>query len=153
MSTLVVYYSRTGHNEAVAKRLQEQAAGDIDQIIDSQKRDGMFGCVLAAMFKSKTKIRYQKHPEAYDQVIVVTPLWGGVLPPATRTYLAQNRERINRFAFVSVCGRGAENRNVMADVRSTAHKEPFTTLLIKETEVSNPQSEEKLQAFANALPH
>ena len=129
MNTLIVYYSRTGHNEQMAKRLQEETSADIDQIIDSKNRDGMLGCV------------------------VVTPLWGGVLPPATRTYLAQNGDKFTRFAFISICGRGEENRNALADVRSMAHKEPFATLLVKEEEFANQEYEGKLKTFAHMLPH
>jgi flavodoxin len=153
MKTLVVYYSRTGHNEQMAKQLHVQTPGDLDQIVDLKKREGMFGCVMAAILRAKTQIQFSKDPAAYDQVVVVTPLWGGHLPPATRTYLAQNQKTLDKFAFVSVCGRGEENKNALADVSATAKHRPIASLMIKESEVENEASRAKYAAFVKQLPH
>jgi flavodoxin len=152
MNTLIAYYSRTGHNEQMAKQLHEQMPSDLDQIVDMKNRDGMFGCVISAIFKFKTLIKFAKDPQSYDQVIMVTPLWGGSLPPATRTYLTQNRARINDFALLSVCGKGEENTKALADVTATAHKRPFASLLLKEADVENEISKQKFTAFVNQLP-
>jgi flavodoxin len=152
MKTLIAYYSRTGHNEQLAKQLHEQMPSDLDPIVDTKNRESMFGCVIAAMFKQKTPIRFAKDPQAYDQVIVITPLWGGSLPPATRTYLTQNRAKLNQFAFLSICGKGEENKNALADIETTAQTKPFVSLLLKEAEVGNEISAQKLAAFTHKLP-
>ncbi len=153
VNTLVVYYSRTGHNAQLAEQVRAELGGDLDQIVDTKNRDGMFGCVMAAILHAKTKIQFHKDPAAYDQVVVVSPLWGGVLPPATRTYLAQQGTKFNQFAFLSVCGRGEENRNALRDVSSTARQQPFASLLIKEEEVDQGVTKQKLGAFVTQLPH
>jgi flavodoxin len=152
MSTLVVYYSRTGHNKQMAKQLHDRVGGDVDQIVDMKKRDGMFGCVMAAIFKSKTQIEFSKDPTAYDQVVVVTPLWGGNLPPATRTYLAQNGVKLNHFSFLSVCGKGEENVNALADVAATAKQRPVASLLIKEADVESDAARQRVAEFVKRLP-
>ena len=151
MTTLIVYYSRTGHNEQMAKQLHDQVAGDMDQIVDLKNREGMFGCVLSAMIKSKTEIRFSKDPGAYDQVIVVSPLWGGNLPPATRTYLAQNHAKLERFSFLSVCGKGEENVNALQDITATAKQRPEANLLIKETEVESALTTQRVAHFVDRL--
>lgn len=153
MNTLVVYYSRTGHNEELAQQLHQEMGGDIDQIVDTKDRTSMFGCVMSAIFKSKTNIQFGKDPAAYDQVVVVTPLWGGALPPATRTYLTQQRGKLNHFSFMSVCGKGEENRSALADVTSTAKQQPERSLLIKEAEVESDLAMSQYQAFVAQLPH
>ena len=153
MKTLVVYYSRTGHNETMAQQLHNQVAGDLDHIVDLKNREKMFGCVMAAMLRAKTKIEYGKDPAAYDQVVVVTPMWGGLLPPATRTYLAQNRGKFRQLSVLSVCGRGEENANALADIIATAKQAPLSSLLIKEAEVNDEVSKQKYAAFVAQLPH
>ena len=153
MKTLVVYYSRTGHNEQMAQQLQNQVAGDLDHIVDLKNREGMFGCVMAAMMRAKTKIEYGKDPSIYDQVVVVTPMWGGLLPPATRTYLTENRGKIRQFSVLSVCGRGEENTNALNDIAATAKLKPLSSLLIKEEEVGNETSKQKYNTFVEQLPH
>jgi flavodoxin len=153
MKTLVVYYSRTGHNQEMALRLHEQMGGDLDQIVDLKNREGMFGCVMAAMFKAKTQIRFSKDPSVYDQVVVVSPLWGGLLPPATRTYLAQHQAKLNQLAFLSVCGKGEENANALTDITATAKQRPAVSLLLKEEEVDSESSKRRYAAFVEQLPH
>jgi flavodoxin len=153
VNTLVVYYSRTGHNAQMAEQLHAQLPGDLDQIVDTKNREGMFGCVLAAMMRAKTKIQFGKDPAAYDQVVVVSPLWAGSLPPATRTYLAQQGTKFNKFAFMSVCGLGEENKNALKDITTTAKQQPIVSLLVKEEEVENEVTKQKYGAFLAQLPH
>ena len=153
MNTLVVYYSRTGHNAEMAQQLQDEMAGDLDQIVDMKDRQGMFGCVMAAMLRAKTKIQYTKDPATYDQVVVVSPLWGGMLPPATRTYLAQNQGKFAKYAFLSVCGKGEENTNALKDVTATVRKRPLAELLVKESEIDTEDAKLMYDAFVAQLPH
>ena len=153
MNTLVVYYSRTGHNAEMAQHLHDEMAGDLDQIVDTKDRQGMFGCVMAAMLRAKTKIQYAKDPAAYDQVVVVSPLWGGMLPPATRTYLAQNHAKLTKYAFLSVCGKGEENTNALKDVTAMVRKRPMADLLVKESEVDSEDTKLMYDAFVAQLPH
>lgn len=152
MNTLVVYYSRTGHNEVMAKQLQAQVHGDLDQIVDLKRRESMFGSVASAIFRRKTRIEFAKDPAAYDRVIVVSPLWAGSLPPATRTYLAQHSGNMKHFAFLSVCGLGEENKKAVDDIASTAKQQPEATLLIKETDTESPLTHQKFAEFVEQLP-
>ena len=153
MNTLVVYYSRTGHNEQMAQQLHAALPGDLDQIVDMKKREGMFGCVMSAMLRMKTRIQFGKDPAAYDQVVVVTPFWAGALPPATRTYLTENRGKLQDYAVLSVCGMGEENKQARVDVAATAKREPRAMLLLKEAEVAAEASQRQYQAFVEQLPH
>lgn len=152
MKTLVVYYSRTGHNAQMAEQLHSQLPGDIDQIVDLKNREGMFGCVMAAIMRAKTRIQFNQDPAQYDQVVVVSPLWGGILPPATRTYLAQQGKKFNKFAFMSICGKGEENLNALKDVSATAKQHPFVSLLVKEEEVETEVTKQKYGEFVRRLP-
>jgi flavodoxin len=151
MNTLIAYYSRTGHNEQLAQQLHEQMPSDLDQIMDMKKRDSMAGCGFAAFFKRKTKIEFAKDPSAYDRVVVVTPFWAGSLPPATRTYLQKTGANLKQFALLSVCGRGEENPNALADVEAVAGKKPFRSLLIKESELETEATRRQLETLVEQL--
>lgn len=153
MNTLVVYYSRTGHNEELAQQLHKEMGGDLDQIVDTKDRTNMLGCVMAAIFKAKTRIQFTKDPSDYEQVVVVSPLWVGSLPPATRTYLAQNQAKINQFAFISVCGNGEENRNALADVSTAAKRSPVASLLLREQAFESGSTQASYAEFVKQLPH
>jgi flavodoxin len=152
MKTLIAYYSRTGNNERLARQLHQQVPSDLDQIVDTKKRDSMPGSAFAAWLKLRTKIAFSKDPGAYDQVIIVTPFWAGNLPPATRTYLGQQRANLKKFAILSACGLGEENPHALADVTATAGKAPFAALLIKESTLGDDITKEKFEAFVGQLP-
>ena len=86
MRTLIVYYSRTGANEKVAKALQEKLGCDIEEIRDTADRSGalgMFRSVIETMFKRSAKIEEMaKRPEDYELVIIGTPVWiGSMIKP------------------------------------------------------------------------
>ena len=151
MSTLVVYYSRTGHNAELAKHLLEEIPADLDEIVDLKNREGMLGCVMAALLRAKTEIHFTKDPAAYDHVVLVSPLWGGMLPPATRTYLAQNQAKIHHYAFLSVCGKGEENTNALNDITAIVHRRPLADLLLKESEVDTEDAKLMYTAFVAQL--
>jgi len=151
VSTLIAYYSRTGSNEQLAKQLHERVASDLDQILDRKKRDSMPGCAFAALFKRKAKIEFSKEPGGYDRVVVVTPIWASVLPPATRTYLKENGPKLKQFSILSVCGRGEENTKAIPDVERRARKSPSARLLIRAEELQNDSTQQKIEAFIKEI--
>lgn len=90
--TLVVYYSRTGNTEAVAKKLAEKFDADIETLIDKRNRDGLVGYTRAskdALAKNLTDLEpLNLDPDDYDIILIGTPSWYGNLTPAVRTFLA-----------------------------------------------------------------
>ena len=154
MRALIAYYSRTGGNEKLAKQLQERLQSDIDQIVDTTKREGPWGFLksgLAAMLKRTTKIEFSKDPSDHDLVVIVTPVWVGSLPPATRTYIKEHKDKLKQFAILSLCGSGEDNPRALPDVEATAGKKPFASLLIKEAEVQDESTKQKIEGFIKAI--
>lgn len=139
MKTLIVYYSRTGHNETLARILQKKLdQSEIEEVVDHKNREGNWGIfvsIIDAAFHRLTKIEVPRFDaKDFDLIVIVTPLWAGSLPPATRTYLTMNRENIKKYAFISVSDQGKENRRAVADLEKTAHQSPSPVLLLNEKE-------------------
>ena len=151
MKTLIVYYSRTGNNARLAEQLHERVESEIDRIIDAQATNSRAKDAFRALFKRTTAIEFAQDPGDYDQVVVVTPFWVGSLPPATRTYLKEHRNRLERFPILSICGRGAANKQAMPDVEATAGREPFASLLIEEAAAEHEGSQRRVDAFVQEL--
>ena len=110
----------------------------IEEIIDQKNREGNWGIFISvfdAIFHKLTKIAViQNDPKDFDLVVVVSPLWAGSLPPATRTYLMTNKENLKKYAFISVSGQGKDNLRAVADLEKTACQSPSPVLLLNEKE-------------------
>jgi len=59
----------------------------------------IYGIVIKWLNVMKTKIKFNKNPKDYDLTVIVTPIWAGTLPPASRTYLDND---FNSIALASV---------------------------------------------------
>jgi flavodoxin len=101
---LVVYYSRTGTTERVAKDVAAALGADIEKLIDKKNRKGVwgfFGGGRDAMRKRKTELGpLQKDPAEYDLVVLGTPVWAWNMTPAIRTYLDTNKARLKSTAYI-----------------------------------------------------
>jgi flavodoxin len=108
MDTLIVYFSRTGHNAQVAKEIQNKLSCDIDEIIDEEKYPGPAGYLKGGYMGARKKlaktISFEKDPSKYDGIILLYPVWGGKMPPAVRSYLKE--KKLDEVVLVSVAGGG-----------------------------------------------
>jgi flavodoxin len=169
MKTLIAYYSRTGKNESLAIELQkkltlrlkaEQESKEappsvqVERVDDAKGRSGPMGFLTAGMdarLGKQTKIHTMgKKPEDYDMVILVSPLWSGVLPPAMRTYLSQNSEKMKKVAFLSVSGSGEGNKKALPDFEATAGRPPLANLLLSGKDLESGYAQ-KLEEFMAKL--
>jgi flavodoxin len=108
MKTLIVYYSRTGITKKVAEYLQRKLNCDIEEIIDTKKRDGVLGYIIGgkdAMQKNLTTIKpLTKNITDYEQIIIGTPVWGHKITPAVRTFIAENKSKLKNIAVFCTMG-------------------------------------------------
>jgi hypothetical protein len=89
--TVVVYYSRTGKSEVVAKAIASHIKADIIQIKDAKERLGYWGFIIAA-YDSQMEHYTQIEPapidfSMYEIVYLVTPIWNWKLSVPMRTLL------------------------------------------------------------------
>jgi len=128
MKILIVYYSRSGSNKKLARKIKERLDCEIEEIIDTVNRQGFLGFLIGGFHasrkkktKKKTKIQLvQKNPGNYDLTIIITPIWAGMVPPAIRTYISENKENLKKIAFISISGKGEPNaKNTMLDLITT----------------------------------
>lgn len=146
MKTLITYYSKTGNNKKIAEKLQKKLGCDTDEITEEGK-PGLLKAGLYAFLKKKTKITTQKDPGEYELVVVASPIWAGSIPPATRTYLQENKEKIREVAFLSVSGSGEGNKKALEDFEKTIGKKTKAALLLTDKE----EQEKKLGEFTQRI--
>lgn len=102
MKSLVVYYSRSGNTETVAKELSNAVKCDIKKI--ELKNDiGFMGAAFSAFFGLKGKIKSMDlNLIDYDNLFIGTPVWAGKTSTPINTLLSEtNLTGKNVFIFIT----------------------------------------------------
>ncbi|MCL2774577.1 MAG: hypothetical protein FWD71_14705 [Oscillospiraceae bacterium] len=125
IKTLIVYYSRSGKSEIIAKDLQNRTGCDTDKIEYANKNKISFiGAGFEAAFRKKVKIKGAGHnPGDYERIIFVTPVWAGKISTPIRSYMSENKANIKSYSLIATCG-GSEIAGAIKDAADIMQKEP-----------------------------
>lgn len=154
MKTLIAFYSRTGNTKKIAETLAKSINADLDEIIDQKDRSGIKGWILGgrdAFKQSLTEITIFQNPDDYDLVIIGTPVWVGASTPAFRTYLAENKSKIKKFAVFTTSGGDGPQKTVALSEKILGKKSQafagWTTADLKNSVLTK----QKLDNFVEAI--
>lgn len=154
MTTLVVYYSRTGNNRSIAEYIAKELGADIDEIIDKKKRGGILGWLQAGMdsaSKNLTEIKYEKNPQDYDKIIIGCPIWAGNIIPPIRTYLETADLSGKKLAFF-ICSKTEGFKELFPKLKEMTPKaEHIGRLGITEKCFKNEDYQEDLNEFVDTI--
>jgi menaquinone-dependent protoporphyrinogen IX oxidase len=105
---LVVYDSRTGHTEFVARQIASRCSADLEHIEDRSTRKGVVGYLrssLEALLDLRPAIeRGRRRPGDYDPVILGTPVWFWGVASPVRTWVQRHHAALNNVALFCTCG-------------------------------------------------
>ncbi len=169
MKTLIVYYSGTGSNKALAEDMAKRMNADIEGLGGGGTIEGMGIAVTA--FKSFIglgsgigKLKYD--PSGYDLVVLVSPVYAMGVPPQMNAYLSRFKGKIKKAAIASVSGSG-NNPKAMAKMEKLAGGKAVAVLQLKGLEdksgpkkgfqkltaqdLGKPEYGEKIDAFVRAV--
>ncbi|HEY0898211.1 MAG TPA: hypothetical protein VGD90_02710 [Sphingobacteriaceae bacterium] len=139
MKVIVIYYSYTGNNEALAKELQRRLACSIWKIEEVHRRRGIT-IFLDILFRRKPKIRKPAiQLSRFHYVILVAPVWAGKIAGPLKTFLELEAGQISKYSFITLCG-GAGNTHLSTELENLLQKKP---LLITELSVNKLLAPEK----------
>jgi len=104
MKTLIVYYSFTQNNAALATMMQKRL--DCEMLrIETLRRRSAFSIFLDAAFGRKPAIlKHNLTISNYEQIVFVGPIWMGKIAGPLKTFLSEEKGNIRRYSFISVCG-------------------------------------------------
>lgn len=154
MKTLVVYYSRTGHTSKIAQELAVALECDIEEIIDTKKREGVLGWIRSGRDAGNQSLTVLKDPindpANYDLLIIGTPLWAGHVSTPVRTYIQQNQANLGKLAFFCTAG-GDKFSGAFDDMKDLCKMSPVATLGVKAKEIKEGSYRSRLEDFIKAL--
>lgn len=151
---LVVYYSRTGHTEQVAKALAEKLGADLEPIREARSRKGFWQYLSSAreaLTGKPASIEPVRHdPAAYDMVILGSPVWASHPSTPVSAYLAANRDKLKALAcFVTLGGSGAEK--TLARMEQAAGKQALAKFSTTERELKSGNWNGRLEQFTKEI--
>lgn len=154
MKTLVVYYSRGGNTKKVAEAISNAFKCDIEEIIDTKNRSGIWGWIIAgrdATLGNLTKIKdIMKQVESYDLIIIGGPIWSWNVCPAVRTFLVQYMDQIKKAAFFCTED-GSGGDRAFRNMEKVSGKSPVAKMIIKARDVTSGKYPEKVSGFIDQI--
>ena len=90
MKNLVVYYSKTGNTETVAKEIAKVVDGDIKKI-ELKRRISFFWAGFSAAIGKEGKIKpIDFDLEDYDNIFIGSPVWAGKTSTPLNAFLSRS---------------------------------------------------------------
>lgn len=104
MKAIVVYYSLTGKTRSIADGFSKELGCDVKQLQETKKRSlagAYFLGAFAAMRGKTSEIRpLDIDMQAYDTVIIATPVWASSPVPAVNTFIANTSFENKNVVFL-----------------------------------------------------
>lgn len=138
--SLVVYYSRSGNTENVAKEISKTVNGDIRKI-ELRKDIGFIGAAFSSLLGLKGKIKSMdfdlKH---YDNIFIGTPVWAGKTSTPINTFISRaNLAGKNVYIFITQADEKTPNlvyESIATRVRAKGGK--IIDSFFVQTDMKNP---------------
>lgn len=110
MRAIIISYSLTGNNEALANSLTK--ALDAEHITVTEPKHRTMGAIAFDVLLNRTPHVNPDHIDltGYDMIIFIAPVWMGKVASPLRSYFKLFNNKINKYAFISISG-GADGPN------------------------------------------
>lgn len=147
---LVVYYSRSGTTDVVARALATALGADLDRITPAVSYAGAAGFVRGlwhALRRIGPPIRKRFDPAPFKTVVLCSPVWAGRLPGPVRTYL-QEAGAPPHLLGVAVSGSGGAQAAFFRDLEEISGCAGMPTLSLTQRQVLTGAYRPSLDAFA-----
>jgi flavodoxin len=150
MKAIIVYYSHSSNNEALAHELKHRLGCDLLKIEEEKQRTG-FTILLDLLFRRDPKIKKTNvFLSDYSTVVFISPIWDAQIATPLKTFIKAEREHIKNYAFITVCGgREGQHEKIVKQLSQLTLKKP---IIVTELVVSN-LSPDKQKNIANYLTH
>ena len=154
MKTLVVYFSRAGNTNRLAKEIAKRCHGDLDVIVEQNDPASLTGKLRGAwdtLTKAEAPIQGAlRNPARYDLVIIGSPVWNLGVPPPLRTYLRQYAGRFKQVAFFCAEG-GSSDARTFAELSKLCGKQPIATFAVERKHLPPAAHMEGVSGFMDNL--
>jgi flavodoxin len=151
---LVVYFSRTGFTQTIARQIARACKADLESIDDTTLRSqvtGFVGSALEAVLHLEPPIQPTRHaPGDYDIIVLGSPVWCWNMASPVRTYIKQHQHQFKQVAFFCTFG-GSGQLKVLRDLDRLCKRHAVATLAVADWHHTGPRYYDRLSKFATLL--
>src|SRR5689334_6384513 len=132
MKTIVVYYSLSANNEALAREMKARLGCDLLHIEEVKSRSN---------FTILMDLIFHRDPEIYDPdvmlddysvVIFIAPIWDAKIASPLKTFIKMQKGRIKNYAFITICsGREGQHQKITDQLTALILKKPIVVTELK----------------------
>ena len=129
MKILVVSYSFTGNNEALAKSVAKELTAE-HHIVTEPKPRTMGAIIMDMIFNRTPKVQaFPKNWGEYDLILFFAPIWMGQPASPLRAYFKELKANSYQYGFVSISG-GADGGNpkLLTELNKRVGREPMVLI-------------------------
>ncbi len=111
MEPRVLYFTRSGNSERIARKIADLANCGVSRIADDKKWGGIIGFLRGGFYASNKKTtNAQITPEArlsdFSRVVIVGPVWAGNVCTPVYSLLVKEKEQLGKVCLVLTSGGG-----------------------------------------------
>jgi len=154
MKTLIVYYSKTGNTQIIAKELAQNLNADLEELIETNPKDGVVWMVMAskdAILRNGVAINDLKHQVAdYDLVIVGTPVWAWSMASPVRGFIEKYKQNLKKVAFFATMGNTGD-KQAFTHMEKLSGLAPVATVSFTDGKIKNGEFKEVLKVFVENI--
>lgn len=145
MKNLVIYYSKSGNNETVAKYISNKINCAYEEITEKNSNK-IFKKNIEVFSKKEISIRELRSDlDKYDNVICVSPIWNGVVATPMSVFMKKYKKNIKKCYFLSICGgMYGINRKIKGNLINKLKSEPEVILELPLTELVGNKYKKKI---------
>ncbi|MDD2352283.1 MAG: flavodoxin domain-containing protein [Candidatus Caldatribacteriota bacterium] len=156
MKVLIVYYSRTGKTENIARQIGVKINAELQEIKDYKKRNGIIGFITSgneAHLKKTIEIKdMEKEPDNYEIVIIGTPIWANNISTPIRSFLGKHHPMLKEKEVAFYCtSLGSDPKPVFKEMENMIIKKPITVMNITARDIKNQYHVEMVDNFVKEI--
>lgn len=144
LKTLIVYYSFSGNNEILAKKLQTRLGCAIYKVTESKMRN-LFDVFLDILFRRSPNVNkpYISLSD-FNHIIIIAPIWAGRIANPLKVFLKMEVLNISSYSFITLCGVGG-NTKIEAELTKVIKKKPEAVLELAFNDILPPEKKNKMK--------
>lgn len=160
MKKAIVYYSMSGNTDYVAKYISEKIGADLIKIEPKKEypnkgiRKFLWGGKSAVMAETPALEQYEFDSDKYDCIIFGTPVWASSFTPPIRTFIKENKEKLNdKKLAVYICYMGGGANKAIEKLKQFLEINEFNAelILIDPKDKKSSEKDKKIEEFCEKL--
>ena len=105
MKTIIVYYSLTGNNAALAEKVAFELGAESFRLVERKEGRTTKDIIVDMILERRPELRaLPPNLESYDLVVFMGPIWTFHIPSPLKTCFRGLKSKLRKYAFVSLSG-------------------------------------------------